>query len=272
MTAPTRYVATSEIRTAIKGREIDLLEALGIHWKEGRPHIACPYRGHADNNPSWRWDQHKARAYCTCHPGAHSALDVLMHTEGIDFETAKIRAAELLKRPDLIRQRRVKKRKGEAGEIPLLLTLIEAHALLNRERRDRDEQGRIVATLVDYAIVRELVADVFAEGVEGTVKPETRETVAAVKTLLKAPDKEDASLAEIKRVADARLSGYLIDHETRKGRPARIALGDPMPTEIEILPSPDRLADCCTVAALREGIEAPSPPADCDAELAEIEI
>src|SRR5215469_14304102 len=53
--------------------------------------------------------------------------------------------------------------------------------------------------------------------------------------------------------------GYLVNNETRKGRPARIALGDPMPTEIEILPSPDRLADCCTVAALQEGIEAPSP-------------
>jgi len=45
-----------------------------------------------------------------------------------------------------------------------------------------------------------------------------------------------------------------------------------MPAEIEILPSPDRLSDCCTVAALQEGIDTPSPPADCGAELAEIEI
>jgi hypothetical protein len=44
----------------------------------------------------------------------------------------------------------------------LLLSLIEAHALLHRERRDRDEQGRIVATRDDYATVRELVADLFA--------------------------------------------------------------------------------------------------------------
>ena len=166
----------------------------------------------------------------------------------------------------------------------LLLALIQAHALLHREGRQRDGQGRILAMLGDYAAVRDLVADLFAEGVDATVKSETRETVAAVKTLLSPPEKEDASLADIekvlkldrsatsRRVTEARSRGYLVNNETRKGRPARIALGDPMPTEIEILPSPDRLADCCTVAALREGIEAPSPPADCDAELAEIEI
>ena len=63
-----------------------------------------------------------------------------------------------------------------------------------------------------------------------------------------------------------------LDAETRKGRPAQIGLGDPLPSEIEILPHPDRLADCCTVAALQEGIDTPSPPAECDDELAEIEI
>jgi hypothetical protein len=132
--------------------------------------------------------------------------------------------------------------------------------------------------------VRVLVADLFTEGLNATVKPETRETIAAVETLLKAPDREDASLAEIekvlkldssatsRRVAEARSGGYLVNNETRRGRPARIALGDPMPAEIEILPTPDRLVDYCAVAALREEIEAPSPQADCDAEPAEIEI
>jgi len=45
-----------------------------------------------------------------------------------------------------------------------------------------------------------------------------------------------------------------------------------MPAEIEILPTPDRLAEYCTVAALQEGIETPSPLLDYGAELAEIEI
>src|SRR5262249_22591728 len=128
----------------------------------------------------------------------------------------------------------------------LLLALIQAHALLHREGRQRDGQGRILAMLGDYAAVRDLVADLFAEGVDATVKSETRETVAAVKTLLSPPEKEDASLADIekvlkldrsatsRRVTEARSRGYLVNNETRKGRPARIALGDPMPTEIEI--------------------------------------
>jgi hypothetical protein len=166
----------------------------------------------------------------------------------------------------------------------LLLALIQAHALLHRELRQKDGQGRILAMLDDYAAVRNLVADLFAEGVDATVKPETRETVAAAGALLKARDKEDASLADIakvltldrsatsRRVAEAKSRGYLVNNETRKGRPARLALGDPMPAEIEILPTPDRLADCCTVAALQEGIETPSPLPDYGAELAEIEI
>jgi hypothetical protein len=49
-------------------------------------------------------------------------------------------------------------------------------------------------------------------------------------------------------------------------------LGDPLPNAIEILPHPNRLGDCCAVAPLREGFDTPSPPADCDTELVEIEI
>ena len=50
-----------------------------------------------------------------------------------------------------------------------LLTLIGAHALLHRDSRDRNETGAIIATTKNYAAVRELVADVFAEGIEPTV-------------------------------------------------------------------------------------------------------
>jgi len=155
----------------------------------------------------------------------------------------------------------------------LLLTLIAAHALLHRETRDRDEQGRIVATLRDYAIARELAADLFAEGVDATVKPGTREAVGAIAALKQALGKDEVSLAEIakalkldrsaasRRVADAVSRGYLVNAETRKGKPVRISLGDPMPAEIEILPHPDRLRDRCSVAALPAGDEpaCPSP-------------
>jgi hypothetical protein len=45
-----------------------------------------------------------------------------------------------------------------------------------------------------------------------------------------------------------------------------------MPDDVEILPHPNKLADRCTVAAPQEGTETPFPPADCNAELVEIEI
>jgi hypothetical protein len=154
----------------------------------------------------------------------------------------------------------------------VLLALVQAHALLHRELRQRDDQGRIVATLGDYAVVRDLIADLFAEGVDATAKPETRETVAAVKSL----GKNEVSVTEIakalklhksaasRRISDAVSRGYLVNNETRKGRPARIALGDPMPAETDILPHPGRLAGCCTVVALRPGNDTPSPQCDHD--------
>jgi len=45
-----------------------------------------------------------------------------------------------------------------------VLSLIRAHAVLHQASRDRDDQGRIVATIGDYAVVRDLVADLVAEG------------------------------------------------------------------------------------------------------------
>ena len=97
-----RYVTTSDIKAALKGREADVLDAIGINWRGGRSHITCPYPDHGGAH-DWRWDARKGRAYCTCIDGSHSALDVLMKCEGLDFETAKVRGAELLGETDLIR-------------------------------------------------------------------------------------------------------------------------------------------------------------------------
>jgi hypothetical protein len=116
----TRYVTAEAVREAVQGSETEILDALRIPWRIGKPHIRCPYLDHADNHPSWRWDERKARAYCTCITGSrsHSILDVVMHNTGLAFEQAKIRAAELLKRPDLIRERRARKKRGGGGDIP----------------------------------------------------------------------------------------------------------------------------------------------------------
>lgn len=96
--APTRA-----IQDAVKGHEAEILDALEIDWLAGHPHITCPYPAHDDTSPSWRWDDKKGRAFCTCIQGSHSILDVIMAMEGVDFEVAKVRAAEILGRNDLVK-------------------------------------------------------------------------------------------------------------------------------------------------------------------------
>jgi hypothetical protein len=109
--ADQRFVTKADIRAAVKGRETDLLDALNIDWRRAKPHIRCPYRDHDDNHPSWRWDERKCKAFCTC--GVRDVLGVLVGVEGIESDAAKVRVAELLKRPDLIRERSARKRRGE---------------------------------------------------------------------------------------------------------------------------------------------------------------
>jgi hypothetical protein len=159
----------------------------------------------------------------------------------------------------------------------LVLTLIQAHALVHRASREHDAEGRILATLDDYAAVRELVADLIAEGVEATVPETIRETVATAKHLLKLahPDGDDEptiSLLQLarglkldkstvsRRVRVAIDREYLRNLETRRGRPMRLAIGDPMPAETDILPTVGVLRARCTVAGVTTGIEPPPSP------------
>ena len=145
-----------------------------------------------------------------------------------------------------------------------LLTLIRVHALLHQASRPADEAGRIVAIVEDYAIVRQLVADLLADEVEVSVPAHVREIVEAVRAILAAretlpDDSSGVSQAEIakrldldkaaisRRVRAACEHGFLNDCETRKGRSSRLLLGDPLPSEVELLPEPetvDRLSGC----------------------------
>ena len=100
-----RWVATRAIQEAVKGRESEVLQAVGIPWDDGAGHIKCPYPDHADDNPSWRWHERRAKAYCTCSERSQSIFDVVGRCENIDFEAAKLRVAEILGRQDLIRAR-----------------------------------------------------------------------------------------------------------------------------------------------------------------------
>jgi hypothetical protein len=159
----------------------------------------------------------------------------------------------------------------------LLLSLIRTHALLAQALRPRDAKGCVVATIDDYAVVRELVADLFSEGVDASVSQTIRETVAAVERLA-AGSPEGVSVAQLvdelkldksavsRRVNGARRRGYLKNLEERKGRPARLLPDQPLPADVELLPTQDRLAayvdapnaDHCSVESDPEEDNAPT--------------
>jgi hypothetical protein len=130
------------------------------------------------------------------------------------------------------------------------LALIRAHAILHQASRERDRDGKVIATLEDYAIVRELAVDLVSEGVEATVPPTIRETVQAVSDLAR---EEGVSITVLARALNldkssvsrrwnsARARGYLRNLETGRGRPARIVLADSLPDDVEVLPTVEAL-------------------------------
>jgi MarR family len=132
-----------------------------------------------------------------------------------------------------------------------LLNLIRAHTLLHQASRDRDADGRIIATIEDYAAVRGLVADLVSEGIEVTVPKTVRETVEAVKRLQEDVKGEPVTVTDLarelrldrsavsRRVRNAKDRGYLRDLEDNPRKPSRLVLGDDLPDDLQILPKPE---------------------------------
>jgi biotin operon repressor len=132
-----------------------------------------------------------------------------------------------------------------------LLNLIRAHALLHQATREHDGEGRIVATIEDYAAVWELVADLVSEGIEVTVPKTVRETVEAVKILREQSKGEPVTVAELarklkldrsavsRRARNAKDRGYLRDLEDNPRKPSRLVLGDDLPDDVQMLPKPE---------------------------------
>ena len=140
-------------------------------------------------------------------------------------------------------------------DFPTLLSLVRVHALLHQCSRQRDEDGAVVATLDDYSAVRELVWDLMADAAERSVPSTVRETVAAVEDLARddilgegvtqtqvaARLGVDKSTAQRRsRVAISR--GFLRNLEARRGLPARLVGGDPLPDDRSLLPGVSELA------------------------------
>jgi hypothetical protein len=154
-----------------------------------------------------------------------------------------------------------------------VLNLIRAHALLHQATRERDAAGSIVATLEDYAAVRELVADLVSEGIEATVPGTVRETVEAAKRLREDSKGEPVTVTDIakelkldrsaasRRVRNAKDRGYLRDLEENPRKPSRLVLGDDLPDDLQILPKPEELRasmqECALPTARLEGVQEP---------------
>ena len=68
-------------------------------------------------------------------------------------------------------------------DFPKVLALVKAHALLHEATRERDAEGRIVATLADYEAVHELLAVPLSEGQAETLDPHVNDIIAAVSVL-----------------------------------------------------------------------------------------
>jgi hypothetical protein len=129
-------------------------------------------------------------------------------------------------------------------DFPRLLQLIEVCALLHQQQRQLDDQGRVVADLADYAIVRELVAPIFLRAIAG-ITEKTMELVKALKRVLDKKsenggnrEKARASYSDlveatgkpkhyISRWLRPALEIGIVDNENagEKGRPASLKMG-----------------------------------------------
>jgi hypothetical protein len=152
-----------------------------------------------------------------------------------------------------------------------VLNLIQTHAILHQTSRERNEKGHVIATLDDYARVRDLVDDLISEGIEATVPESVREVVEAamhlheeedepVTTAALARELELDRTAASRRVRSAKDRGYLRDLEDNPRKPSHIVPGDPLPEELAILPAPEVLAEACARAVRSGGIDTPLPP------------
>lgn len=149
-------------------------------------------------------------------------------------------------------------------DFPTILTLIEAHALIHQINRDRDEKGRVVATVADYAAVHRLVAEIVSEGAERSVRPSVRETIEAVASIMASKgygegvtinalaDELKIDTSAARRRAMAAESAGLLLNKSQSRRRKLLELGDRLPEQQEILPSPEDLDAACRRARTLE--------------------
>lgn len=136
-----------------------------------------------------------------------------------------------------------------------VLRAIKVHALLHRQWRDCDDQGRMVANIEhDYATIQPLMNALIAESSGVAVKPELQQTIEAVRLATEGLAADDGANAQAvgkllkldKSAARRRLlvavsEGFVRNLETRKGQPGRYRLTGQQVEVAEMLPDPGSL-------------------------------
>lgn len=74
--------AVTETRQLVAGRELDILDALGIARHKRNQHIICPLPAHDDKSPSFRFDHNKGKYFCSCGDG--DIIDIVRGCRGMD--------------------------------------------------------------------------------------------------------------------------------------------------------------------------------------------
>jgi hypothetical protein len=148
-----------------------------------------------------------------------------------------------------------------------LLTTVQAVAYLHQRRRLRNLQGWVIATFDDYDTARQLLSPIFDAVVGEAVTLVIRATVDAVQ-----PRETISVTALAKRLGISKSSvhyrvhkalrgGWLTNNEQRKGHPAKLRLGEPLPAPVQALPTVDRLRKAfeCSTDSGDKGTPSPSP-------------
>ena len=151
-----------------------------------------------------------------------------------------------------------------------LISLIKAVTVLRHRQRKRDGAGRLVAEIPDYALVHDLIGDMYEGTVTGASK-KIRETVAAVDLLQKQNAGGTVSVTEVgvklgistsaasRRVNTAIRNHWLVNEEKVKGKPSLLKVGESLPDRTT-LPSPEALEGCCRLQSETGRSIPPSPP------------
>ncbi len=151
------------------------------------------------------------------------------------------------------------------------LVLIQAHAILHREQRDRDEDGWIVATLDDYEQVRELIEPIVATAVQRDVPSSARAIYEALVNMGAGSGIDGRTITQKEIVAHVGLDkstvsrevgwlkgeGYVRNLEWRQGVPHALVLGDPLPGLGRVFPTRREVEQ-----GQREPDAEPEPPGD----------